>query len=105
MKTATLRSETDSMGTVELPADALYGPQTQRAITNFTIATEPLPWEFIVAVILIKQAAATANVELQLLDAVRGQAIIDSCALLQNGEFCDQFPVSIFQTGSGPAPI
>lgn len=101
MKTATLRSETDSMGTVELPADALYGPQTQRAITNFTIATEPLPWEFIVAVILIKQAAATANVKLQLLDAVRGQAIIDSCALLQNGEFCDQFPVSIFQTGSG----
>lgn len=101
MNTAKTRIEHDSMGPVEIPAEALYGPQTQRAINNFTIIPQTMPWEFIATVILIKQAAATANIELGLLDDERGKAIIDSCNTLLDGEYKDQFPVPVYQTGSG----
>ena len=95
------RIEYDSMGPVELPAGVLYGPQTQRAVNNFTICPQPMPWEFIVTVILIKQAAAEANMELGLLDQERGKQIVISCEQLTKGELRDQFPVSVYQTGSG----
>ncbi|SHO50239.1 class II fumarate hydratase [Desulfopila aestuarii] len=95
------RIEYDSMGPVELPAGVLYGPQTQRAVNNFTIHPQPMPWEFIVTVILIKQAAAEANMELGLLDQERGKQIVISCEQLTKGELRDQFPVSVYQTGSG----
>lgn len=101
MKSAKVHIEYDSMGPVELPAGVLYGPQTQRAINNFTISSQPLPWEFIVTVILIKHAAAEANMELGLLDQDSGKAISECCIQLAKGELRDQFPVSMYQTGSG----
>lgn len=101
MKEEKTRTEHDSMGPVELPAEALYGPQTQRAVNNFSITSQPLPWEFIATVILIKKAAATAHVELGLLDPAAGQTIIECCSMLLDGEYKDQFPVPIYQTGSG----
>ncbi len=101
MKTCRTRTEHDSMGPVEVPADALFGAQTQRAIDNFTVAPQPMPWEFIVTVILIKKAAAAANMELGLLDSEKGEAIIECCTTLLDGDHKDQFPVSVYQTGSG----
>ncbi|MFV0439498.1 MAG: class II fumarate hydratase [Desulfopila sp.] len=95
------RTERDSMGPVELPAGVLYGPQTQRAVNNFTISSQPLPWKFIATVVLIKQAAATANLELGLLEAQTGHLIVESCTeLLGRGPGRD-FPVPLYQTGSG----
>lgn len=101
MKAGKTRTEHDSMGPVELPADVLYGPQTQRAINNFTISRQPLPWKFIVTVILIKQAAAKANMELGSISRQQGETIVACCRQLLDGHFSDQFPVSIYQTGSG----
>ncbi len=101
MKHVNFRIESDSMGPVEIPSEALYGPQTQRAINNFTIADYPLPWEFLVAIIIIKKAAATANVKLGLLSNENGSVIIDSCKKLLEDSHHDQFPVSVYQTGSG----
>lgn len=95
------RTEYDSLGAVEVPMGALYGPQTQRAVHNFTISAEPMPWEFISAVILIKLAAAHSNGALDLLTHDHRQAIEKSCAALLQGKHIDQFPVSVFQTGSG----
>jgi fumarate hydratase class II len=101
MNTGKTRIEHDSMGPVEVPAEALFGAQTQRAVNNFTILPQPMPWEFIATVILIKKAAATANVELGLLDSTKGQAIIESCTTLLDGLHKEQFPVPVYQTGSG----
>jgi len=101
MKPGKVRIESDSMGAVELPADVLYGPQTQRAINNFTITSQPLPWEFLATILLIKQAAATANMELNLLDGERARSIVECCSQLLSGDYRDQFPVSVYQTGSG----
>jgi len=101
MKSEHGRIEYDSMGPVELPAGVLYGPQTQRAVNNFTLCSQPMPWEFILTVILIKQAAAEANMELGLLDQERGKAIVACCSQLAQGELRDQFPVPVYQTGSG----
>ncbi len=97
----TYRIEKDSMGEVQVPAAALYGAQTQRAIENFTITAQPLPWNFIESILLIKAAAATANTELDLLSADKAQLIRDAVAELLSAKPTEQFPVSIFQTGSG----
>ena len=95
-----VRTETDSLGEVQVPADALWGAQTQRAINNFAIA-RPLPNRFIRAVALIKQCAADVNHELGLLPADRADGIARAAARIVAGEFADQFPVDVFQTGSG----
>jgi fumarate hydratase, class II len=95
------RTESDSMGTIEVPADALYGAQTQRAVNNFTLSNTPLPASFIRAVAHIKKAAAQANSELELLDGKMADAIVVACEQLIAGGHADQFPVDIFQTGSG----
>jgi fumarate hydratase class II len=95
------RIEQDSLGPVRVPDDALYGAQTQRAVDNFSISGEAMPAAFIAAVVLVKQAAARANVSLGLLDATVGQAIESATARLLAGEFADQFPVDVYQTGSG----
>ncbi len=95
------RIEEDSLGPVRIPAEALYGPQTQRALENFVISDRRLPQGFIRALTIIKLAAAETNMELGLLDKKKGEAIA-SCAqkILQEG-YDDQFLVSVFQTGSG----
>lgn len=95
------RIEADTMGEVQVPASARYGAQTQRAINNFTISGLRLPDSFIGAVALIKKTAAQVNSELGLLDKAIAQAIIQASESIINGEHADQFPVDVFQTGSG----
>ena len=96
------RSVRDSMGEMKVPADALYGAQTQRAINNFPISQQPLPQPFIRALLHIKAAAAQANTELGLLDPGKARAIVAACdKLLGDAELMRHFPVDIFQTGSG----
>lgn len=95
------RTEKDSMGEIQVPTDALYQAQTQRAIENFPLSGIPLPTRFIHAVTYIKQAAARTNMDLGLIDNIKGHAIIDSCQSILEGQYCNQFPVDVFQTGSG----
>ena len=95
------RRERDSMGELEVPASALYGAQTQRAVDNFPVSGQPLPAAFIRAVARIKLAAAEVNRDLELLDDVRAEAIIKAARQIIDGEHADQFPVDVFQTGSG----
>jgi len=95
------RTERDSMGELQVPADALWGAQTQRAVQNFPISGLVMPRSFIRAIGLIKQAAAMANLELGLLDEARATAIINASRLVASGSVDQHFPVDIFQTGSG----
>ncbi|WP_417765439.1 class II fumarate hydratase [Spongiibacter tropicus] len=95
------RIERDSMGEVSVPVSALYGAQTQRAVDNFQLSELTLPAVFIDAVLRIKQAAARVNAELGLLDDARCEAICAAADQLLEGEHRDQFPVDVFQTGSG----
>ena len=94
------RLEQDSLGQLEVPVDALYGAQTQRAINNFPLSGIRLPERFIDAGILIKRAAAEVNRELKLLEADKASAIIDAANELLKQLPMDQFPVDVFQTGS-----
>lgn len=96
------RTETDSMGSIELPADALYGPQTQRAINNFPVSGQQLPVSFIRALLLAKWAAAKANAELDLIPVNMAQSIAMAVErLLNDAKLMQHFPVDIYQTGSG----
>jgi fumarate hydratase class II len=96
------RIEQDSMGELEVPADALYGAQTQRAVNNFPVSGQSMPEAFIRALITVKKAAAQANVALDTLDSDTGEAICQACdQLLNEPQLMAHFPVDIFQTGSG----
>ncbi len=95
------RTERDSMGEIEVPLQALYGAQTERAIRNFTISLQPLPWAFIESILLIKVAAAITNGKLGLLPGDYARLIEDAVQELLTTRPLDQFPVSIYQTGSG----
>ncbi|MFO7528259.1 MAG: class II fumarate hydratase [Marinobacter sp.] len=95
------RTEKDSLGEVHVPADALWGAQTQRAVDNFPVSGQPMPATFIKAVAQIKKAAAEANASLGLLDNARRDAIVQACNALISGDYADQFPVDRYQTGSG----
>lgn len=94
------RSEQDSMGTLEVPANALYGAQTQRAVNNFHISGLRMPPAFIRALATVKLCAARANVQLGVLDADIAAAIEAAASKIIAGEYADQFPIDIFQTGS-----
>jgi len=94
------RTEKDSLGDVLVPSEALWGAQTQRAIDNFTVS-RPLPNRFIRAIAVIKICAAEANQELGLLAADKAAAICAAANKVAAGEHADQFPVDVFQTGSG----
>jgi fumarate hydratase, class II len=96
-----MRIERDSMGKVEIPDEALWGAQTQRAVENFPISGIRLGPRFIQALGFVKRACAQANVELGELDERLGEAIIRACDEVIGGRWDDQFPVDIFQTGSG----
>ena len=96
-----MREEKDSLGTVLVPAEAYYGAQTQRALDNFPISGQPLPRRMIQGIVLIKQCAALVNRELSLLDARIAGAISAAAREILDGELADQFPVDVFQTGSG----
>ncbi len=95
------RIERDSMGEMEVPADALYGASTQRAVLNFPISGERFPRRFIAALALIKLAAAETNGGLGLLDADVAGAIAAAAREVADGAHDDQFPIDIYQTGSG----
>jgi fumarate hydratase, class II len=95
------RVERDTMGEVVLPAKALYGAQTQRAVENFPISGQPLPPEFIRALGLVKLAAARVNRELGLLPPDVANAIERAARAVANGELDGEFPIDVFQTGSG----
>ena len=95
------RVEHDTMGDVLVPIDALYGPQTQRAVENFPISGSGLEPAQIVALARIKRAAAIANAELGILDGGISAAIVSAAETLIAGSHHDQFPVDTYQTGSG----
>jgi len=99
--TNSFRVEHDSMGELRVPADALWGAQTQRAVENFPISGLTLPPGFIAAMGLVKQAAARANSALKLLDPKAAQAIEAAAAEVAGGQHVRQFPIDVFQTGSG----
>ena len=96
------RTETDSMGDLQVPADALYAAQTQRAVENFPVSGERLPEAFIRALIRLKKAAAEANQQLEQIPAGTAEAIIGAAdQLLAETGLMQHFPVDVFQTGSG----
>jgi fumarate hydratase, class II len=95
------RIERDSMGEMEVPADALWGASTQRAVENFPISGQRFPRRFLRALALIKQAAAEVNGELGLLELDRAAAISAAAIAVADGEHDDHFPIDVYQTGSG----
>jgi fumarate hydratase class II len=95
------RLEKDSMGEIEVPADALYGAQTQRAVQNFTVSDRQLPSSLIRALAQVKKACASTNHHLGLLDESRARAITLAADQIIAGNHDAQFPIDVFQTGSG----
>lgn len=97
----TVRHEKDSMGAIDVPADKLWGAQTQRSLEHFRISTEKMPVSLIQALALTKRAAAKVNQDLGLLAADKATAIIDAADEVLAGKHPDEFPLAIWQTGSG----
>ncbi len=95
------RIEHDSMGEVEVPDEALWRAQTQRAVENFPISGTRLEDDHVRALARVKAAAAKVNADLGVLDPQQAQAIREAAATIVDGEHLDQFPVDVFQTGSG----
>jgi fumarate hydratase class II len=95
------RIENDSMGDVRVPAQAYYGAQTQRAVENFPISGQPLPRRLIHALGLVKVAAAAANQDLGKLKREIAEPVIAAARDVAAGKFDDQFPIDVYQTGSG----
>jgi fumarate hydratase, class II len=100
-ETGDFRTEHDSMGDVQVPADALWRAQTQRAVQNFPISGRPLPPALIHALARIKGAAARANADLGVITAEQRDAILAAVEEIVAGRHDDQFPIDVFQTGSG----
>ena len=100
-KQARFRIEHDSMGELQVPADALWGAQTQRALDNFHISGRPMPEAFVHALALVKASAAVVNGHLGLLERERADAIMEAATAIAGGAHADQFPIDRYQTGSG----
>lgn len=95
------RLEKDSLGEVKVPADKLWGAQTQRSFENFRIGTEQIPIEMVEVFGMLKRAAAVVNKDLGVLDSSKADAIIAACDELLAGKLAGNFPLSVWQTGSG----
>ncbi len=95
------RTEYDSMGPVEVPADKYWGAQTQRSLQNFKIGGTLMPMEIIRAFAVLKKAAALVNVDLEVLPSEKGQLIARVCDEISEGKLDDHFPLVVWQTGSG----
>ncbi len=95
------RIEHDTMGDVRVPSDHLWGAQTQRSFENFPIGTEKMPKEIIRAFAYLKKGAATANNKLGVLDDEKCKAICSVCDEILEGKLNDEFPLAVWQTGSG----
>ena len=101
MNTQNTRIVKDSMGTLEVPENALYGAQTQRAINNFPISGIPMPEGFINAMCYVKFACSEANLELGLMSKEKANAIQTAAKAVIDGGYYEHFPIDVFQTGSG----
>src|SRR5436309_4398398 len=92
------RVERDSMGEMQVPADAYYGASTQRAVLNFPISGQAMPGRFILVMGMVKRAAAQTNRELGLLPLRRARAIAARAQEVIDGKIDDQFPIDVYQT-------
>jgi fumarate hydratase class II len=99
--TANTRTEKDTFGPIEVPADRLWGAQTQRSLQHFKISGEKMPPALIRALALVKKASALVNIDLGVLDAKKGMAIVAAADEVLQGRHDDEFPLVIWQTGSG----
>ncbi len=97
----TPRTESDSFGPIDVPGDALWGAQTERSLRFFAIGEQRMPAAIVHALAQIKRAAAEVNVDLGLLDAMKAAAMVAAATRIAAGEFDNQFPLSVWQTGSG----
>ncbi|MBL0941361.1 MAG: class II fumarate hydratase [Alphaproteobacteria bacterium] len=95
------RLESDTMGSIEVPVDRYWGAQTQRALENFRIGSEPFPKAFIHALGAQKRAAAAVNLSLKLLEPAIAKAVIQAATEVMEGQLQEHFPLMIWQTGSG----
>ncbi|POZ61380.1 class II fumarate hydratase [Chromobacterium alticapitis] len=95
------RAETDSFGPIDVAESALWGAQTQRSLEHFAISSERMPPELILALAMVKRAAALANQELGLLNEAKAQAIVTASDEVLANQHSKQFPLSLWQTGSG----
>jgi fumarate hydratase class II len=95
------RTETDSLGAVEVEDARLWGAQTQRSLENFRISTERMPTELLRALVLVKKASALVNADLGLLDGDKARAVSAACDEVLEGRWDDEFPLLVWQTGSG----
>src|SRR5437588_115264 len=98
---AKTRSETDTFGPIEVPADRYWGAQTERSFRNFRIGVERMPWPIIRALAVVKRASAEVNRSLKLLEPRLADAIIEAAQAVIDGELDDHFPLVVWQTGSG----
>ena len=95
------RKETDSLGEVDVPADKLWGAQTQRSLEHFSIGRDLIPREMITAYAILKKGAANANFAGKRLDEQRRHLIVQVCDEILNGRHHDMFPLHVWMTGSG----
>ncbi len=101
MSTRNVRIEKDTLGPIEVPAERLWGAQTQRSLLNFAISCERMPRALIHALVRVKKAAALVNMELGVLARDRGEAIVQAADEVLAGRHDEEFPLSVWQTGSG----
>jgi len=94
------RTENDSFGDIDVPAERLWGAQTQRSLKHFAISTELMPLHLIYALAQVKRAAARVNGDLGLLKLCIAEAIIEAADEILTGQYNDEFPLSVWQTGS-----
>lgn len=95
------RVERDSMGDMKVPADKMWGASTQRSLENFKIGTEKIPEEMVKAFAILKKACTMVNLKQNLIDEVRSKAIIQACDEIGQGKLAGNFPLAVWQTGSG----
>src|SRR2546426_4267485 len=95
------RIEKDTFGPIEVPAERLWGAQTQRSLQNFRIGDEKMPPALIKALAQVKRAAAQVNMDLRVLDSKKGKAIIEAADEVIAGKHDGEFPLAVWQTGSG----
>jgi len=96
-----VRIEKDTMGPVEVPSEKYWGAQTQRSLNNFKIGNQPMPLDIIYAFAYLKKAAALTNLDLGVLDKKKAELIAQVCDEIHEGKLDDQFPLVVWQTGSG----
>src|SRR5690349_23161953 len=101
MNSPATRTERDTFGSIEVPADRLWGAQTQRSLEHFRISTEKMPQALIRALLIVKRSAARVNIALGTIDKTKAEAIIAAADEALAGEHADEFPLAIWQTGSG----